>query len=55
MRTEKEIDEQIDRALNVMDTKGTDVPGMSYEEGVEAALRWVLEHEPEPPIESEGT
>ncbi len=48
-RTDKEIQEQIDDA---MDTRGNSkYPAMSYEDGVEAALNWVLGNADEPPME----
>ncbi len=40
-RTENEIDEVLNKADEQLDS-GTKWPGMSYEEGVAAALRWVL-------------
>ena len=38
MRPQAEIDEQMDQAT---EARGSRWPGMSYEEGVEAALSWV--------------
>lgn len=35
-------DEQIERALRNVCTEGTQYAGMTYEEGIEEALRWVL-------------
>ena len=37
-----EIESTLGEAVAAMDT-GSKYPGMSYEEGVEAALRWVLD------------
>lgn len=34
--------EQIEKALRRVIAGGTQYPGMSYEEGIEEALRWVL-------------
>lgn len=51
-RSEKEIEEQMSEAGAIVAEYGTRVPGMSYEEGVDAALRWVLGDE-DPPIEKE--
>lgn len=41
-KTEKEIYEVIDRCLDQMDKDSSKYFGMTYEEGVEAALRWVI-------------
>jgi hypothetical protein len=49
MRSETEIQDQASEALSIMD-QGSKVPGMSYEEGVHAALQWVLGDTDEPPI-----
>ncbi len=40
-RTDEEIDEVRGWAVGGMD-EGTRYPGMSYEEGIEAALAWVF-------------
>ncbi len=45
--TEHEIEEQIDEALNNPEK----FSGMTYAEGVEDALRWVLGLKPEKPME----
>lgn len=34
--------EQIERALRNVPTEGTEYAGMTYEQGVEEALQWVL-------------
>lgn len=47
--TEKEIYEQIDKANENIES-GEGYHGMSYEDGVKAALEWVLNGE-EPPME----
>ena len=49
MRTQAEIDEQMNLALEGVD-QGSQWPGMSYEQGVEAALRWVTEATDEAPM-----
>lgn len=41
--TTKEIEEQRDWALQKSAHEQTDFPGMTYEQGVEAALSWVLD------------
>lgn len=41
MRTEREIEKLIDRAAKAAEV-GSKFPGMSYEEGVIAALEWAL-------------
>ena len=40
LRSEQEVDNVHNEALNAMD-KGTKFPGMSYEEGIDAAIRWM--------------
>jgi len=45
--TDKEIYAQIDRA-NIDVENGTSYGGMSYEEGVKAALEWILGGAPRP-------
>lgn len=51
MRGEHEIREEMHDASDWVMEGRTDVPGMSYEEGVEAALRWVLGDTDDEPIE----
>lgn len=53
MRTEQEIQEQVDWCRTREGELTRRWPGMSYEAGVEAALLWVAEHNDEPPIESD--
>jgi hypothetical protein len=50
MKAEREIEELIGRAVEQMDS-GSKFHGMSYEEGIEAALRWVLEEDDTDPME----
>lgn len=50
--SEYEIEDQLAEAINSMDS-GSKWPGMSYEEGVAAALRWVLGHSENRPMEDE--
>ncbi|HLO91535.1 MAG TPA: hypothetical protein VK172_10265 [Lentimicrobium sp.] len=51
-RTEKEIDEQISRAM-IGVNNGTKYAGMSYEDGVRYALEWVVGDSDEKPMEDE--
>lgn len=51
-RTLKDINEQLSRAVASMQ-KGTSLPGMCYEEGVIAALDWILGNVDDEPMESE--
>jgi hypothetical protein len=53
LKSSKEIENQLSKAQSWSSFGDTDVPGMSYEEGVEAALRWVLGEEDSEPIENE--
>ena len=50
MKTRKEVYEQIDKAQQVIES-GEGYHGMSYEEGVKAALEWVIGDIDEEPIE----
>lgn len=45
--TEKEMNDVLNDALELID-EGGKWPGMSYEQGVEAALRWVMGDGPNP-------
>jgi hypothetical protein len=42
MKTRQEIEDQIDKALESKQESPSRLSGMTYEEGVDAALRWVL-------------
>lgn len=53
IKTIKEIENQLIKAQSWTSGGNTDVHGMSYEEGVEFALRWVLGEEDIEPIENE--
>ena len=52
-RTEKQIEEQIVKAINSIQENGTKWPGMTYEQGVRNALDWVMGDEDTPPMEDE--
>ena len=51
MRSQKEIQDMIARTLPSIEKGGSDVPGMTYEEGVDNALRWVTGDTDDDPIE----
>lgn len=51
-RTNTEIDDQLNKATEAADA-GTSVPGMSYEQGVQAGILWVLGEVEDLPIEDE--
>lgn len=53
MRSLEEIESQLDEAIKQADTGESRFFGMSYEEGVAAALDWVLGHVSEAPIPNE--
>ena len=54
MKTEEEIERQIDLARqSEVDHQGTQWKGMTYEQGVQNALNWVIENEDIPPMEEE--
>jgi len=50
--TKKQIEDQLAQAIDAS-ANGSKWPGMSYEEGVAAALRWVLGESDEKPMEDE--
>lgn len=52
MRPQSEIDDQMNKASDAVDGGGK-WPGMSYEEGVEAALSWVCGLRDEVPMPEE--
>jgi hypothetical protein len=55
MRTQQEIQDQIDLTRDpATGNPANRYPGMSYEEGVEAALLWVNGDSEEPPMDPEG-
>lgn len=49
--TDDEIGEEINLAVKKQDEGGSNWPGMSYEDGVQAALDWVLDADKERPME----
>jgi hypothetical protein len=53
MRSKKEIEEQINKAIPSIEKGRSDVPGMTYEEGVDNALRWALGDSDDAPIEDD--
>jgi hypothetical protein len=52
MRSKEEIEEQVAQVVDQKDSgNGSKFPGMDYEDGVEAALMWVMEEREETPME----
>lgn len=51
--TDAEIREQINKTHNSTDEGTTAVPGMTYEEGVQAALNWALGDWDDKPMEDD--
>jgi hypothetical protein len=51
--TAAEIDEQTVRAMEQTSRGGSKYPGMTYEEGVLAALDWICGFAEEPPMEDD--
>lgn len=47
MKSQKEIEEQIDEAVNSTEN----LSGMTYQQGVEYALAWVIGEIPEAPMD----
>lgn len=52
VRTDKEIDDVVDGAIKQATEFGTKWSGMSYEEGIEATIKWLLGHSDVNPIEN---
>jgi hypothetical protein len=52
-RTDKEIDEQLNVASEHINDGTVAWPGMSYEQGVQNALDWVLGNNDDPPMDDE--
>ena len=52
-RMQKDIDAQLNKTVEAVDTGETKWPGMSYEQGVENALRWVTGESDDPPMEDD--
>jgi hypothetical protein len=53
VRSREEIEGQAREAIAWVAGDSTDVAGMSYEEGVDAALQWVLGQSDDKPIEND--
>jgi hypothetical protein len=49
-RTNNEINEQLNLAADGVD-QGSKFPGMSYEQGVENAINWLIGNDDSPPME----
>lgn len=49
VRSEQEVDEQLNKAADGMDA-GTVYPGMSYEEGVSQMGLWLTGQSSDPPL-----
>lgn len=54
-KSTKQIADELSRAQEWSSNGETNHSGLSYEEGVEAALRWVLGEEDKTPIEKDYT
>lgn len=48
---EDQIDDVLNRAVEVVDQGGSQFPGMSYEEGVLNGISWVLGHNNDNPMD----
>ena len=51
--TEKQIKEQLDKAFDGIESGSSRYPGMSYEEGVNNAISWMLGDYADPPFDEE--
>lgn len=49
---QEEIDEQLNKAADATDEGRSNWPGMTYEEGVAAAIRWMIGDDT-PPMDDE--
>lgn len=52
-RSQEEVDEQLNLAMEAVDRGRSKWPGMSYEDGVRAALNWMTGDDETPPMEDE--
>jgi hypothetical protein len=52
-RSQKEIDNQLNMTEKAVDSGQSAWPGQSYEQGVEAALRWVTGETNDAPMEDD--
>lgn len=50
-RKDEEIDSLLNDCAAQIDKGGTKYRGMTYEQGIEAALRWVTDKDQEAPLE----
>lgn len=41
IRTDKEIDELMNRCIESENTGASEYPGMTYEQGIKAAIEWL--------------
>lgn len=48
--TDKEINKVLDKCFDA-EENGSVYPGMTYEQGVDAAIRWMIGEEDIPPLE----
>ncbi len=52
-RTDEEINDQLNRGAAWEEAGGSSVPGMSFESGVLAGIRWAIGDSEDAPIESD--
>jgi hypothetical protein len=52
-RTDSEIDDQLNKTAEAVDDGSTKWPGMSYEQGVENAIRWITGQSDDVPMEDD--
>lgn len=48
VKSEKEVDDILNRCLDSEDSGELTYPGMSYEQGVRAGIEWALRNGPHP-------
>ncbi len=48
MRTREQVDDLLNRCQDQIDEGGSEYPGMSYEDGIAAALRWAYDDDTDP-------
>ncbi len=50
-RTDEVIDDVLNKAAQAVDDGGSSWPGMSYEQGVQAAIDWLVGHAENPMVD----
>jgi predicted secreted Zn-dependent protease len=51
VRKEEEVDDLLNKCSDQINDGGSKYPGMTYEQGIEAAIRWLTDDQWENPLE----